>query len=159
PINQTKEASSMIRSTGLGAVVGVLACAAVVGAQATQPERLIMVTEADKPAQKCRVLKCWRDGDGNKVCQVQAIDSGEMMTIVDAGGRPSGGPGRVRLPPPGTKAVHWGGEKSSPSMAPAAPPDALVVGSPKPPARPSLWDRTFASSRPRVSTQTRITPV
>ena len=55
--------------------------------QAMQAERLIMVTEADKPAQTCRVLKCWRDKDHNKVCQVQAIDSGEMITIVEPDGQ------------------------------------------------------------------------
>src|SRR5439155_8730700 len=39
------------------------------------------------------------------------------------------------------------------------PPDALVVGEVMPPAKPSMWDRVFASSRPHVSTQTRVTPV
>lgn len=149
----------MIRSSGFGAVLVVLACAAVVGAQAQQAERHIMVTEAGKPAQKCRVIKCWTDRDGSKLCQVQAIDSGEMMTIVQSEGRPSGGPGTVRLPAPLAKVVHWGGEKSSPPIAPTAPPDAQIVGSAQPAAKPSMWDRVFASSRPRVSTETKITPV
>src|SRR3954468_3614068 len=115
----------MIRSTGIVAVVGVLACAAVVGAQAIQPERLIMVTEADKPAQKCRVLKCWKDKDGNKVCQVQAIDSGEMMTLLEPGG--AGGPESVARPAVGlTKVFRWGGEPATPPIAPAIPADAVV---------------------------------
>src|SRR5262249_30631239 len=148
-LNQTKEVSSMIRSsTGLVAVVGLLACAAVVGAQAMQPERLLMVTEADKPAQKCRVLKCWKDKDGNKVCQVQAIDSGEIMTILDPGG--AGGPDAVANPAVGlTKVFRWGSETTSPPIAPSIPPDAAVVGMPQQPAKPSTWDRMFASSRPR----------
>src|SRR4051812_6753777 len=108
----------MIRSTGLGAILGVLACAAAVGAQAMQTERLIMVGEPDKPAQKCRVLKCWRDKAGNKVCQVQALDSGELMTIVEEEARPSGGSGMVRVPGPApeTKVVRWGGQTSSPPL-------------------------------------------
>src|SRR5262249_12026587 len=150
----------MTRSNGIGAVVGLLACAAVVGAQAIQPERLIMVTEADKPAQKCRVLKCWRDKDGNKVCQVQAVDSGEMMTILEPDApQPAGPSGLVRLPAVSlTKVFRWGSETSAPPMAPAVPP-AVVVGTSKPAARPSTWDRLFASSRPRVSTQSQVTPI
>lgn len=140
----------MIRSRGIGAALALLVCAAAVGAQAMQSDRFVMIAEADKPGQKCRVLKCWRDKDNNKVCQVQAIDSGEVMTIVEPDSRPGKTP---------TKVVHWGGQKSAPAMAPVAPADALVVGEVRPPAKPSVWDRAFASSRPRVTTQARVTPV
>ena len=79
----------MVRSSWIGSLVGVLACEAAIHAQGVQAERFIVVREGDKPAQKCRVLKCWKDKDGSKVCQVQAVESGEMMTILEPEAQPA----------------------------------------------------------------------
>jgi hypothetical protein len=144
-----KEASSMVRSSWIGALVGVLACAALTHAQSTQAERFVMIREAGKPPQKCRVLKCWKDRDGNQVCQVQAVDSGEMMTIQDPHPTPGIPPVRTLL---GSRLFHWGADSTPPSGTPQAPSDATVLASPKPATRPSLLNRMFASSRPRVTT-------
>ena len=139
----------MVRSSWIGALVGVLACAALGQAQTKQAERFVMVREADKPAQKCRVLKCWKDKDGHQLCQVQAVDTGEMMTILDP--TPTAGlpPARATM---GSRLFRWGSESAPPAGTPEVPPGATVVASPRQPTRPSLWDRMFASSRPRVST-------
>src|SRR5262249_48030902 len=47
-------------------------------------ERLITVQEANRPAQVCRIVKSWPEG-GKMAYQVQAVDTGEMITIVEEG--------------------------------------------------------------------------
>src|SRR5205085_11136175 len=118
-------------------------------AQGLQPERFVVIREAGKPAQKCRVLKCWKDKQGNKVCQVQVMDTGEMMTILEPDASPGSSPGRGAL---ASRLFHWGADNTAPQGTPQPPPTATVVAAPTPPARPSMWDRMFASSRPHVST-------
>ncbi len=112
-------------------------------AQPTAGGPFITVREAGK-AQKCRVLKCWTDKDGSRICQVQAVDTGEMMTILEPGSAPA--PGRRGL----SRVFFWGSEAHPPQGTPPPPATAVVLGSPKP-AEPSLWDRLF-SSKSRVST-------
>ncbi len=83
----------MVRSNWLGPVSALLALAGQAGAQSTPPaqptaggpqEQVISVREFDKPAQKCRVLKTWKQADGSIAYQVQALDTGAKMTIVEA---------------------------------------------------------------------------
>jgi hypothetical protein len=71
--------------------------AAAPATPATVSERILSVREGDKPAQRCRVLKTYQTPDGLLAHEVQAIDTGEVMTIVEsgsgtAGGEPAGGP-------------------------------------------------------------------
>src|SRR5687768_5938309 len=125
----------------IAAVVGVLACAAAASVgQGMQPERFVLVREAGKASQKCRVLKCWRDKDGNKVGQVQAVDSGEMITVVEPGTASGGGQT--------ASSIRWGGQTTPPPAAPPIPADAQVVGTPQPAEKPALADRVFASGQP-----------
>jgi hypothetical protein len=144
-----KEASSMVRSSWIGSLVGVLACAVLVHAQGRPSEQYVTVTEAGKPAQKCRVLKTWNDNQGNRLQQVQALDSGEIMTILD--------PGAGRTMPPRNAALasrlfRWGSENTPPQGTPAPPPGAVVMAAPKPRNTPTLWSWLFNTSSPRTTT-------
>jgi hypothetical protein len=82
-------------------------------------ERIITVQEPGRPPQQCRILREWCMSGGNVAMEVQAIDTGEKMTIVDVGSvgtvpdayptiRNQGRVSRIfrwgqdRMPPPGT---------------------------------------------------------
>src|SRR4051812_8685894 len=93
----------MIRARWIGAVACALGLAGAGWGQSMTPERVVSVKEAGKPAQKCRVLRCWTEKDGSRLCQVQAVDTGEMMTIMD----PSD------APPPAGAAAPAAGQGSS----------------------------------------------
>jgi hypothetical protein len=56
------------------------------GTMTFQPgERIITVCEPGKPEQKCRVLRTYTTPEGNTAHEVKALDSGEVMTIVESG--------------------------------------------------------------------------
>jgi hypothetical protein len=99
----------MTRSSWKGTfVVSLLWAGLAWGQQAVPPasgpvapaklgERILNVREGDKPAHPCRVLKTWKTADGMLAYQVQALDSGELMTLVEGGpvvaaDEPAGGP-------------------------------------------------------------------
>jgi hypothetical protein len=117
----------MARSFWIGTLVGVLACTAPGLAAVVPQERIVTLRETGKPALKCRVLKCWIDKDGCKICEVQAVDGGERLTIVEkkatGDGSSSGG-----AKAPVTQVYHWEGSDTPPKGAPGAPPSAIVVG-------------------------------
>src|SRR5258707_14443679 len=45
----------------------------------------ITVQEQGKSAQRCMILKNWKTAEGATAYQVQALDTGEIMTIVETG--------------------------------------------------------------------------
>jgi hypothetical protein len=105
-------------------------------------ERVVSVREAGgKLALKCRVLKEWIESDGSKACQLQAIETGEMLTMRETRQGPGMKPGAARV-------FHWGTSSKPPKGAPIPPPDAVAVAKPAPaPApKPSLMSRLFGSS-------------
>src|SRR5205823_6129333 len=72
-------------------------------------ERTITVQEAGMPSHKCKVVKTWQTPEGATAYQVQALDSGEIMTIVEsgpvksvAGSRPG-----TRVHAVATRIFHW----------------------------------------------------
>jgi hypothetical protein len=142
----------MARSIWIGALVATLACTAPGWAQVQSQERVVTIREADRPAQKCRVLKCWKLKDGGKACQVQAIDTGEMLTIVEpAAARQvaaGGTTGKV------SRIFHWGNKNTPPKDAPVAPPDAVVLGKPanERPAERSLLSKWFGGKETPAAT-------
>jgi hypothetical protein len=139
----------MARSLQVGALVGILVCTVPAVAQVKTQETIISVKEQDKPAQKCRVLKCWREKDGSKLCQVQAIDTGEIMTILESDPTPPNTMGsRVKAGLP--QIFHWGSRETPPPGTPIAPPGATVLASPAP--KPSFFGRLFGSSQPANGT-------
>jgi hypothetical protein len=104
-------------------------------------ERVVTVREAGgKPPLKCRVLKEWFESDGSKACQLQAVETGEMLTMRQS----PQGPG---MKPGGARVFHWGASNTPPRGAPVPPADAVAVGTPAPTtAKPSLMSRLFSSS-------------
>ncbi|MFO0930365.1 MAG: hypothetical protein U0736_25615 [Gemmataceae bacterium] len=76
----------MVRSSWIGALGVVLASIAPGWGQVLQQERLVLIREEGKPPVQCRVLKVTRQKDGSRVCQVQPVSGGEVMTIVEDGG-------------------------------------------------------------------------
>lgn len=124
----------MVRSLRVGTLAAVLAGVVVVGVRGdslptptatAQPERFITIKEDGKGMAKCRVLKCWTQADGCKACEVQVVETGEMMTIVDEAPKAA----RQRI-------FAWGKSKTTPAGAPPAPIDAQVVSS---------WSKTAAA--------------
>lgn len=127
----------MVRSHWIGPVFGVLALTGLAAGQTTTPlvpastgdaeGQIVTVQEMGRPAQKCKVLKTWTEPDGTHAYQVQALDTGELMTI--EGGQPNlvpsrGGPVRAAA----MRIFHWGRRGDAfPPGTPQPPPDAVVV--------------------------------
>lgn len=130
----------MVRSFWVGTLVAILVCTAPSWGQGMQPHSFVSVKGEGGVEVKCKVLKCWTDKDGSRVCQVQEVNTGEMMTLID---EPSS-PGK-------TKAFAWGSSKLSPAGLPVPPNDAQVVSSWTPPARGGLLGKMFSSDKPAPS--------
>jgi len=122
----------MVRSRWIKAVMATLVSTGLALGQSTTPTspqaaddatgRIITVHEAGKPAQKCRVIKWWVNDKGCKVWQVQALDTGEMMTIVAEGAPVMGeAPSEGRLRSLRTQIFHWSRDRVPPPGAPTAP--------------------------------------
>src|SRR5579875_3095835 len=124
----------MVRSVGIAAAVLGLAWTGFVGAQASSPlekARYIMVTEEGKPPQRCKLLKTWREANGALAFQVQAVDTGELMTIVST--QPGGESNAREMT---TRIFRWGRSNKPPAGAPLPPPTATVLNAPPlPPSR------------------------
>lgn len=91
-------------------------------------ERIMTVHENGK-ALRCRVIRSWRTSAGGQAHELQSIDTGAMMTIVEDG-QPttvSQGPGsQVRALP--MRIFHWGlRDRTPPAGAPMPPPTIETV--------------------------------
>lgn len=82
--------------------------------------RFLTVQELDRPAQRCRIVKSWRQPDGSRAFQVESVNGGGTMTIVESAA-PSGpgAPGAPRALK--TRIYHWGPGNMPPPEAPKAP--------------------------------------
>jgi hypothetical protein len=120
----------MVRSIWMKTFMGILASAGLVLGQQAVPTppasdavgRVITVTEMGKPSQKCKIIKEWRMEDGSLVRQVEALDSGERMTIVETGvlstaPNPSGG----QIKSVASRIFHWGRSQTAPAGTPLPP--------------------------------------
>jgi hypothetical protein len=169
----------MVRSRWFGALAGVVTLTGMALGNSPCANRVIDLQEQGKPAEKCKVLRCWKQKDGRRACQVQSLASGEIMTILDMDEPvcpfPKAGPAHK------ASIFHWGSGRTSPALAPPVPPDAVVLGestdavpksdgalcspcvstgtvieSPQevpaaPARRPSLLGRVFGSAQPAQS--------
>src|SRR5581483_8442648 len=115
----------MVRANWKGLVgLGLIATGLVAWGVASAEERTLTVNEPGQPPLRCRVVQSWTEPNGSRAFQVQAISSGEMLTVVataHAEGAPK--PGK----PVATRIYHWADGKSSPP------------GAPVPPARPAAF--------------------
>src|SRR3954470_13641311 len=89
----------MVRSRWIGPLVVLASTGLAWGEGAAPAPRAegaagheIKVQELGRPPQRCKVLKTWQERDGGKAYQVQALDTGEMMTIAESEISPSSSP-------------------------------------------------------------------
>jgi hypothetical protein len=141
------------------------------------PEEFRTIQEAGKPAQKCRVMARWKMPDGSPACQMQAIDSGEILTIVETG-PVQNAPGAAKSV--ATRIYHWGKNTTRPAGVPVPPPvqEPAIAATPAAPVqqgcsvcgpqvtveqpKPTIGERvkdTFSNLMPnRNSTPVAVTP-
>jgi HEAT repeats len=130
----------MVRSYWIGPLFGVLALTGLARCQTTtlaapakasdSKERYVTVGDIGKPGQKCRVLKTWTTSNGNPAYQVQALDTGELMTIEESESAALSTPGAV-FRPKAMRIFHWGrNAQTSPHGTPEPPPGAIVIAQP-----------------------------
>lgn len=141
----------MVRSVGMLAMVAGLAWTGLAEAQSSSPlekARYINVSEEGKSPQRCKIVKTWRDADGDPVFQVQAVDTGEIMTIVGTAPKGTGGDRREMT----TRIFRWGRDNKPPTGAPLPPPTSTTLTQ-EPPQQPAL------NSAPAVTQSLKPTPV
>src|SRR5262249_24479512 len=123
-----KESRLMVRSNWRKALLVLLASTGLVWGQpaAAPPAKHLTVREADQPPLKCEILKSWTTPDGAKAFQVQSVDTGEIITVVESAPAARGG-GHDRSAV--TRIYHWGKNKTPPAGTPM-PPAAATVQTP-----------------------------
>jgi hypothetical protein len=111
------------------------------------PEKTIKVVEMGKPAQRCKILKSWTTPEGNQAYEVKAIDTDEVMTIVETQqiSASAGNGGKIRAV--ATRIWHWGPGHLPPQ------------GSPTPPAYCSNGSCTSSPADTGTKVTSRLTPV
>lgn len=147
----------MVRSVGIAAVVAGLAWTGLVAAQSPSPAgtatarpRFIIVSEQGQPQQRCKLIKTWKDANGAPAYQVQAVDTGELMTIVSSAPQGTGGDSR-EMP---TRIFRWGRDNKPPAGTPMPPPDATVLTPPPaPPAAPRVTTMAKPDAAPVIKRQ------
>src|SRR5438105_4627588 len=100
--------------------------------------RVITVQDLGKAAQRCRVLRSWRETNGMVAFEVQSISTGERMTVVESSAisaRAGSQPGS-RMESMTTRIYHWSGATPPPG-APLPPPNAVVHAAPATPPSPT----------------------
>jgi hypothetical protein len=93
--------------------------------------RIIEVAENGGPKQKCKILKEWVEPDGARAFQVEAIDTGEIMTMVTSGPVTTDLSSGNKVKTITTRIYHWGRDKTPPPNAPVPPAAAIVRDVPK----------------------------
>lgn len=145
----------MVRSIWKRALVTSVAWTSLAWAQQPMPSsgpaakpvqttgQYFTVQEPGKAGQKCKVLKTWKTPEGKTAYQVQTVDTGEMMTIVETGvgtTSPSSGNG-PQVQAVATRIFHWGSDRTPPAGTPMPPAEyvqSVPITTPRSePARPA----------------------
>jgi hypothetical protein len=112
----------MTRSRFMKTLLTATACGGLVWGQSANPTppplesrigKVITVQEANRPAEKCVILKVWHSPDGKPVMQAQGVQSGAMMTIVE---QPN-----ATVPAEHFRVFHWGADGQPPQGCPLPP--------------------------------------
>jgi hypothetical protein len=155
-----KETHPMVRSlwrrtlvAGLawtGIALGQQPASNVPAASAAKPQRTLTVQEPGRSPLKCKLVRSWKTADGVKCYQVQAIDSGEMLTIVENGMHTQvAGTNGVQAVT--TKIYHWGSSSTPPAGTPVAPPEEpKTVAAPKVPEQPKIVAAPKTPEQPKT---------
>jgi hypothetical protein len=136
----------MDRSIGTGALVTTFAWASFAWAQqpiassasveklAPSPGQCFSVLEPGKAIQKCKVIQAWETPEGQSAYQVQALDTGEMMTIVTTGEATNQSVyqagKRLAVQAVPSRIFHWGSDWKRPPGTPMPP--TLARAAPRP---------------------------
>lgn len=121
----------MIRSLRWGCALMLLAQVGLASAQSTSPPSTtgrsytISVQVPGNPAQVCQIVKMWNEADGSRAYQVQALDTGELMTVLEKGAGSSRSGGSVVM-----QVFRWGRSATPPAGTPTPPADAVTLGTP-----------------------------
>jgi len=120
----------------------------------------ITVQEQGKLAQKCKILKTWKTPEGSTAYQVRALDTGEIMTIVESGPvtkLSEFGPGS-RIQAMATRIFHWGRGQTPPPGTPIAPSE-YVQSTPMPVAPQVVQAPPVVPATPAMPAKPVVTPV
>ena len=147
----------MVRSRWIGAVAGMLSCVApVVVAQAPvmQANRVVQVREAGQAPRACRVVHCWKEVDGSRICQVEALDNGDKLTIYEPvdGSSMRVFKGHAKAPAPvSPRATGWASQTRK-QPVPVTPPIPTMPTMPpsnlEPPAAPTVARVETTTAKP-----------
>jgi hypothetical protein len=128
-----------MRSRWYAALVVVLATSeglwgqgALLDRPAAAADRIVVIREMDGPEQPCRLIRAWTMPEGGKACQVQVLDTEEILTIVEAGPAPAASPARGQRTV-SARFYHWGNSSVAPPGVPVPPADAAPAGRPSSP--------------------------
>jgi hypothetical protein len=113
-------------------------------------ERVITLQEPGRSNQKCKIVRTWQTAEGATAYQVQALDTSEIMTIVESGPAttiPGSRPG-TRMQAMATRIFHWGQSSTSPKEAPTPP---VEVVQPMPAPMPRQETVTTRPVRPEAA--------
>ncbi|MBL8795709.1 MAG: hypothetical protein JNM56_17520, partial [Planctomycetia bacterium] len=102
-----------------------------VDGQPAAAERIITIQEPGKPPMQCRVLREWKMSDGNLAREVQSLETGEILTLVDGGSledAPEGTPFIRQQGGLASRIIRWGRDRERPAFAPAPPTTAVATG-------------------------------
>jgi hypothetical protein len=134
----------MVRSIWSKTLVSAVACAGLASAQqptvspnpptvpapASAQEQFVTVQETGKPAQRCKVISSWKTADGATAYKVKALDTGEILTIIESGAATTGTqPGR-RMQTVAMRIFHWGRDNNPPAGVPMAPNEVVRTSPP-----------------------------
>src|SRR5687768_3805758 len=81
----------------------------------------VTVREDGKPVQKCRLLYSWNLENGQKAYQVQAVDTGELITLTGLVDVPNAPQVVTEQPNMVSKVFRWGKSKTCPPGFPQPP--------------------------------------
>jgi hypothetical protein len=112
-----------------------------------------MVQEPGRRPMRCRLVRRWKTPQGQYACQMQCVETGEMMTLLEEGpatsmpGAAGAGPQRALS----TRIFHWGQYNTSPAGAPLPPGESAsqVVLHGMPPAPSTTYQQPVVVERPR----------
>jgi len=132
----------MVWSKWSPAAVMMLACVGVTWSQTPVPTSSVgtgmLTIHENGKSLRCRIISNWSTPDGSKAYQLQTIDNGEMITIVEDGPATTLQKpllaGKLKSLP--MRIFHWGNSRVAPPGVPTPPagvataPDTIVVTRP-----------------------------
>ncbi len=93
----------------------------------------LTIQENGKPPMRCRMVRRWQTPEGHHACQLQCVETGEMLTVVAEGPVTPVSTAAGQQRALNTRIYHWGRYTTPPAGAPV-PPGEAIAQAPAPPA-------------------------